>query len=144
MKLIKTILLILIIISLKACNLDIIQKDYSDYTKALNDDFNGNGYIPEELFKKSIIEIRLISNLDSQEYLVKYSYSDSTDWISFMELLSPCQLNFTEPKSFDVPNWWNFSLDSTIQFCYQGKYDKEFIFAVNNQKRTIYSWSNTD
>lgn len=142
MKLNNFIIVILLTIALQGCNWDTIEKHYPNYKTATNENFQGNGYLPSEHFKKSIKEIYLISNLDSHEYLIKFSFSDSIDWKEFINDLNNCEFIYSEPETIRIPDWWDFQQDKVKQFCYQDKYKSDFIFAIDLKKGMVYSWDN--
>ncbi len=135
-------LLLLVGILLNSCNLDIQEKQYSNFDNATKNGFNGNGYIPVEFMKKSIQDIRTILNNDINEALIKFKISDTKDWNDIINSIEKCDVTFIKPKSFSIPKWWDLKTTNSKTYCYTDKNGMIFHFAIDLDSKTIYSWNN--
>ena len=126
---------------MNSCNMDIIENHYSDYDNAIKNGFNGNGYIPVEFMKESMLNIRTILNVDINEALMKFQISDTTDWNDLINNLEKCNIKFIELKSFTIPDWWDIKTKNSNLYCYSDKYGKTFHFAIDFESKIIYSWN---
>ena len=136
--------LFLLLILLNSCNLDVVESYYKDYENALNKGFNGNGYFPKEFMLKSIISIRTILNMDSQEALCKFQISDTSDWNKIFTVLNKCDLKYIEPTSFKIPKWWNLEIEKRQLLCFTDEFGRTFQFAIDQNSRTIFTWYTRD
>jgi len=121
--------------------LDIVENHYKGYEDAIENDFNGNGYMPTDFMKVSISEIRTKLNIDINESLIKVTYKDRADFDSIKNYGHSCDKSFVTPKTFKIPKWWDYNADSCLTMCYQDNYGQSFNFGLDTNKLVIYGWN---
>lgn len=136
----STLLLFGQAILLTACVLDIVENEYTDYDSALSQGFNGNGYLPIGFFKKSSINIKTLLHIDSQEALMKYEVSDSTEFSELMNTVSSCMLHVPQPRTLNIPAWWDIENSEISYYCYRDRHQRSFHFAIDTDKQAIFTW----
>jgi uncharacterized protein YfkK (UPF0435 family) len=121
--------------------MDIIENHYEGYEDAIENDFIGNGYMPTEFMKVSISEIRTKLNIDINESLIKVNYQNKVDFDSIRNYGMICDREFLEPKTFNLPKWWDYEADSCLTLCFQDKYGQSFNFGFDTINLVIYGWN---
>lgn len=138
---IKILILLLTGILLNSCNLDVVEKHYSDHDDAVKNEFNGNGYIPTRFMKKSIKEIRTIQNMDSGESLIRFQFSDTPEWNELLSDLHECDIEFKKPKTLEMPDWWNIKITKENKFCFTDNDGHKYNLIVDKKQNLIYGWN---
>ncbi len=138
----KILITLLIIGFVSSCKfLDTIENHYKGYEDAIENDFNGNGYMPTDFMKLSISEIRTKLNVDINESLIKVTYKNRVDFDSIKNYGLICDKKFVIPKTFKLPKWWDFNADSCLTLCYRDNYGQSYKFGLDTINLVIYGWN---
>lgn len=138
----KVLITFLIIGFVFSCRfLDIKENYYKGYKDAIENDFIGNGYMPTDFMKLSISEIRTKLNFDINESLIKVTYKNKADFDSIKNIGLICDNKFASPKTFNLPQWWDYDADYCITLCYHDNYGQSYVFGLDTIKSVIYGWN---
>jgi hypothetical protein len=139
---VKLLIMLILIGFVSSCRfLDIIENHYEDYQDAIENDFIGNGYMPTDFMKLSISEIRTKLNIDINESLIKVKYSNRADFDSIKNYGLICDSKFVTPKTFKLPEWWDYNEDLCLTLCYNDNYGQSYNFGLDTINLVIYGWN---
>ncbi len=135
----KKIVLILVI-SIFACDFDQNEKTYDNYENAKLDNLFEKNWIPKELIYKSMSNIIVKSNIDLNTCLFSYKLSQK-DFENIKSKIKTSQIEFKKPRRIDISNSINKKLIELDKYSFVSVNRKDIIqIAIDNKTNEIYGW----
>jgi len=129
-----------LIIAISSCNLDQIEKEYTNFEAAEKDELFKKGWIPKQLISDSMENIYLRSNLDLNTCIFSFKISES-DSKNLIENLTPGCSNIENIKRIKIPPSWINTIPQLDQYIFFDPVTSDTIhIAVDKNENIIYGW----
>jgi hypothetical protein len=131
-------LIIILISILTGCNLDQVDKHYSDNNAIISDDYDKKGWLPQQLILTSATDLYSRTNVDINSFLIRYSINRN-DLDTIMIQLDSSGQKFQKPHGLIIPEWWSDNINELKTYKFRPN-TNTWTFAIDNKNLTIYCW----
>lgn len=134
----KKIILILVFLPFFACS-DQIETNYKTFDLAKENHFFEKGWIPNDVVFKSMKNIYLKNNIDTNSAVFYFSISEM-DLNKIQMKLKLENDRDIQIRSLEIPAWWESKIKELPKYSLQDENNIKVNIAVNKKTNEIFGW----